>query len=279
MKSQYGPADLGRATKGAAQAMLAKAYLYEEKWQESFDMSGNVITSGQYDLMADYDQNWRQTGENGVESIFEVQATLTNGIQDYTNVQAPRGIPDLGWGFNTPSLNLVNAYEPGDLRKNATIIFVPSVLWDGFIAPNTWTNPRYNYKAYQSTIAEDWDGNRGMTAKNLRVLKYSDLLLIRAESAFRLGNTAEALLQINKIRNRAGLASAVAVTIQSIWKERHLEMAMEHDRWFDLVRTGQAASAMAADGKSFIVGVQEVFPIPQNQISASGGRLAQNNGY
>ena len=165
------------------------------------------------------------------------------------------------------------------MRKNATIIFVPSVLWDGFIAPNTWTNPRYNYKAYQSTIAEDWDGNRGVTAKNLRVLKYSDLLLIRAESAFRLGNTAEALLQINKIRNRAGLASAVVVTIQSIWKERHLEMAMEHDRWFDLVRTGQAASAMAADGKSFIVGVQEVFPIPQNQITASGGRLIQNNGY
>ncbi len=279
MKSQYSAADLGRATKGAAQALLAKAYLYEEKWQESFNLSGEVITSGQYDLLPDYDQNWRQTGENGAESIFEVQATLTNGLQDYTNVQGPRGTPDLGWGFNTPSLTLVNAYEAGDLRKNATIMFVPSILWDGFIAPTTWSNPRYNYKAYQSTIAEDWDGNKGVTAKNLRILKFSDVLLIRAESAFRLGNTGEALVQVNRIRNRAGLVSAGSVTQQSIWKERRLEMAMEHDRWFDLVRTGQAFSAMAADGKSFNVGVHELFPIPQNQITASGGRLTQNNGY
>jgi hypothetical protein len=279
MKSQYSPADLGRATKGAAQALLAKAYLYEEKWQESFNLSGEVITSGEYDLLPDYDQNWRQTGENGAESIFEVQATLTNGLQDYTNVQGPRGTPDLGWGFNTPSLTLVNAYEAGDLRKNATIMFVPSILWDGFIAPTTWSNPRYNYKAYQSSIAEDWDGNKGVTAKNLRILKFSDVLLIRAESAFRLGNTGEALVQVNRIRNRAGLVSVGSVTQQSIWKERRLEMAMEHDRWFDLVRTGQAFSAMAADGKSFIVGTHELFPIPQNQITASGQRLTQNNGY
>lgn len=279
LKSDYNGEDLGRATKGAAQALLAKAYLYEEKWQQAFDLSGAVMSSGQYSLLADYAQVWRQTGENGTESIFEVQATLTNGVQDYTNVQGPRGTPDLGWGFNTPSESLVNAYEPGDVRKAATIMFVPSVLWDGFIAPTTWSNPRYNYKAYQSSIAEDWDGNKGVTAKNIRVLKYSEILLIRAEAAFKIGNTAEALDQVNAIRVRAGLLPADAVTLQSIWKERRLEMAMEHDRWFDLVRTGQAAAAMTANGKTFIVGVHEVFPIPQDQITASGGRLAQNNGY
>lgn len=279
LKSQYSAADLGRASKGAAQALLAKAYLYEEKWQQAFDMSGEVIASGQYSLLADYAQVWRQTGENGTESIFEVQATLTNGVQDYTNVQGPRGTPDLGWGFNTPSESLVNAYEAGDVRKAATVMFVPSVLWDGFIAPTTWSNPRYNYKAYQSSLMEDWDDNKGVTAKNIRVLKYSDLLLIRAEAAFRIGNTGEALDQVNTIRDRAGLDDLGAVTIDAIWKERRLEMAMEHDRWFDLVRTGQAAAAMTANGKTFIVGVHEVFPIPQDQITASGGRLAQNNGY
>lgn len=279
LKSQYGSADLGRATKGAAQALLAKAYLYQEKWQQCYDMSGEVIASGQYALLADYADVWRQTGENGTESIFEVQATLQNGLVDYTNVQGPRGTPDLGWGFNTPSVSLTNSYEAGDERKAATIMFIPSVLWDGLIAPATLNNPRYNYKAYQSAIAEPWDGNKGITAKNLRILKYSDILLIRAESAVHLGNDSEALTQVNAIRERAGLAAVTVVTLQSVYKERRWEMAMEHDRWFDLVRTGQAPAAMAANGKTFTVGVNEVFPIPQEQITASGGTLTQNNGY
>ena len=279
LKSQYSSADLGRVTKGAAQALLAKAYLYEEKWQESFDMSGEVISSNQYALLVNYADVWRQTGENSSESIFEIQATLQNGLQDYTNVQGPRGSPDLGWGFNTPSLSLTNSYETGDLRKPATVMFIPSVLWDGIVAPITLNNPRYNYKAYQSAVQEPWDGNRAVTAKNLRILKYSDILLIRAEAAMHLGNESEALIQVNAIRTRAGLTPATVVTLQSVWKERRWEMAMEHDRWFDLIRTGQAPTAMAANGKTFTVGVNEVFPIPQEQIIASGGTLIQNNGY
>lgn len=279
LKGQYAPNDLGRATKGAAQALLAKAYLYEEKWQESYDMSGNVMSSAQYSLMTNYADVWKEIGENSSESIYEVQATLTKGLQDYTNVQAPRGTPDLGWGFNTPSLGLANSFEPGDVRKNASIIFVPSVLWDGFVAPLTWTNPRYNYKSYQSSIAESWNGDRTQTAKNLRILKYSDILLIRAESAFHLGLTSEAVDRVNDIRTRAGLATVSSVTLQSILNERRAEMAMEHDRWFDLVRTGQAQAAMAADGKTFIVGTHELFPIPANQITSSGGILTQNPGY
>ena len=279
LKSQYGTQDLGRATQGAAQALLAKAYLYQERWTDAFTMAGQVIGSGQYGLMDSYADVWREVGENQEESIFEVQATLTNGIRDYTNVQGPRGTPDLGWGFNSPSENLANAYEPGDLRREATIMFVPSTLWDGFQAPTTWTNPRYNYKAYQSSIAESWNGDKGLTAKNLRILKYSDVMLIRAEAAYHLGDTGEAENMINEIRNRAGLEDISGITLEMIWKERRLEMAMEHDRWFDLVRTGQAAAAMAADGKTFIPGKHELFPIPQAQITVSGGRLTQNNGY
>ena len=278
LKSQYSPTDLGRATKGAAQALLAKAYLYQERWQEAFDMSGEVIISNQYGLLDDYAQVWRETGENGRESIFEVQATAAVGITQYTDVQGPRGTPDLGWGFNTPSENLANAYEPGDERRAATIMFVPSTLWDGFQAPTSWTNPRYNYKAYQSSIAETWI-NKNMTGKNLRILKYSDILLIRAEAAFHIGNIGEATDRINEIRFRAGLDDLANVTLPQIYKERRLEMAMEHDRWFDIVRTGQGVSAMAAVGKTFIVGIHEVFPIPLPQITVSGNRLGQNNGY
>lgn len=278
LKSAYPTNDLGRASKGAAQALLAKAYLYQQKWQQAYDMAGEVITSGQYGLLPDYAQVWREAGENGSESIYEVQATLTKGIIEYTDVQGPRGTPDLGWGFNTPSPSLANSYEPGDVRKAATIMNVPGVLWDGFIAPTTWTNPRYNYKAYQSSIAESWNNNKAETAKNLRILKYSDILLIRAEAGFHIGS-GETVGLINQIRSRAGLPDVTSVTLESILTERRHEMAMEHDRWFDLVRTGTAQAAMAANGKTFIVGTHEVFPIPQQEIIKSGGLLLQNPGY
>lgn len=278
-KSQYGPNDLGRATKGAAQALLAKVYLYQKKWNEAYTMAGNVITSGEYGLMPNYADVWREVGENKEESIFEVQATLTNGIRDYTNVQGPRGTPDLGWGFNIPSQSLVNSYAVGDVRKDATVMFVPSVLWDGFIAPTSWTNPRYNYKAYQSSIAESWNGDKGNTAKNLRLLKYSDILLIRAEAGYQAGQTSDLADIMHEVRERAGLGDLGTITLQDIYNERRWEMAMEHDRWFDLVRTGQAPAAMTAVGKTFITGKHELFPIPQSEITASGGRLIQNNGY
>jgi hypothetical protein len=279
LKSEYLASNVGRASKGAAQALLAKAYLYQEKWQLAFDMSSNVIVSGQYDLLSNYADVWREIGENKSESIYEVQATLTKGLTGYTDVQGPRGTPDLGWGFNTPSSQLMNSYEPGDVRKNATILMVPSTLWDGFIGPSNWNNPRYNYKAYQSSIAEPWNGNKGETAKNLRILKYSDILLIHAEAALNLGNNGTALTQVNAIRNRAMLASLNSLTIQQLYNERRWEMAMEHDRWFDLVRTGQAQAAMQANGKEFIIGKHELFPIPSEQIIKSGGRLQQNPGY
>lgn len=281
LKSEYPVSDMGRASKGAAQALLAKAYLYQEKWQQAFDMAGEVIASNQYGLLADYAQVWREAGENGRESIYEVQAGVGKGLIDYTNVQGPRGTPDLGWGFNTPSASLAGAYEAGDARREATIMFVTpgNTLWDGFPIPTTWNNPRYNYKAYHSSVSESWGSGKGETPKNLRILKYSDILLIRAEAASHLGNTGEATDRINELRERAGLEPVASVTLDDILRERRLEMAMEHDRWFDLVRTGRAQAAMAANGKTFIVGTHEVFPIPNQEIAKSGNRLSQNNGY
>ncbi len=279
LKSAYPTSELGRATKGAAQTLLAKAYLYQQKWQQAFDLTGEVMASGQYSLMPNYADVWREVGENKQESIFEVQATLTNGLRDYTNVQGPRGTPDLGWGFNSPSANLANSFEPGDERRTASIMFVPSVLWDNFIAPTTWANPRYNYKAYQSQTAELWNGDKGNTAKNHRILKYSDLLLIRAEAAINLGNAGEALNIANTLRDRAGLGPRTSITYDELLDERRWEMAMEYERWFDLVRTGRAQQKMAQDGKTFITGKHEVFPIPIDQIIQSGGRLIQNPNY
>lgn len=276
---QYSVDDRGRASKGAAQGLLSKVYLYQEKWQQAYDMAQQV--SG-YALLTNYADVWREVSENGSESLFEVQATLGKGVQGYTDVQGPRGTPDLGWGFNSPSLKLADSYESGDLRRSATIMFVqstPFTLWDGYQGSTTWNNPRYNYKAYQSSILESWNGNKSETAKNIRLLKYSDIVLIKAEAAFHLGFNSEALSAVNQIRNRAGLTDLPSVDLLAIYKERHLEMAMEHERWFDLIRTGQAASAMAAVGKTFVVGTHEVFPIPYNAILQSNFQLTQNNGY
>lgn len=280
LPAKYGSADIGRATKGAAQGLLSKVYLYQEKWNDAFSMSGNVIDSKQYSLMANYADVWREVGENGTESLFEIQATLGKGVQGYTDVQGGRGTPDQGWGFNTPTTNLVNAYEGGDKRLGATVLFTGQVLWDGFQTPvSGWSNPRYNYKAYQSRTAESWDGNKGETAKNVRLLKYSDVMLIRAEAAFHIGNNIEALNQVNKIRSRAGLDTLNTITLAQIYKERRLEMAMEHERWFDIVRTGQASTAMSAVGQVFIIGKHEVFPIPEEQVTLSKGQLTQNPNY
>jgi hypothetical protein len=279
IKGQYAANDLGRASKGAAEALLAKVYLYQNKWQQAFDMSGNVIGSGQYGLLEHYEDVWRETGENMKESIYDVQCSPGNAIRSYSYVQGPRGTPDLGWGFNTPSVSLENAYEPNDLRKSATILYSDTNLWDGFPASTGWSNPRYNYKAYHSTIAETSNGDRELTGKNLRILKYSDILLIRAEAALNMGNSTEALEKVNLLRVRAGLEELTSITMDQLLHERRLEMAMEHDRWFDLVRTGKALSAMNANGKTFIVGTHELFPIPQNEIILSNNLLMQNPGY
>ena len=103
------------------------------------------------------------------------------------------------------------------------------------------------------------------------------MLLINAEAAVRVGaGTAQA--NLDQIRTRAGLPS-VAATIDNIWLERRVELAMEQDRFFDIVRQGRAGSILRALGKSFVDGKNEVFPIPQAQIDLSGGKLTQNNGY
>lgn len=281
-KSEYASVDLGRATKGAAKALLAKVYLYEKNWQKAYDYANDVLGSGQYSLEADYAQLWRVNTENGVESIFEVQArgeSIAHGIQQYSETQGARGTSGWGWGFNTPSQNLLDAFNSeGDaIRRDATIIFAGETLYDGRIVSAAVENPRYNEKAYSSANAGAGDGD-----KNIRVLRLAEIYLIKAEAANELGNSSEALAALNVVRARVSLpevtATAQVELRNRIWKERRLELAFEHDRWFDLVRTGQAAAAMQANGKTFVVGKHELFPIPNLQINQTP-TMTQNPGY
>ncbi|HRN34195.1 MAG TPA: RagB/SusD family nutrient uptake outer membrane protein [Saprospiraceae bacterium] len=283
--------------------MLAKVELTTRNWQNAYNLCQEVINSGQYSLLAKYEDIWRQVGDNSVESIFEVQTGQFNnsdfGVEGYCVWQGPRvggkgGWRDLGFGFNNPTVNLVNEYEPGDIRKDASIIFIDNsgthkgtILFDGYRIPSqdSVQNARYNYKAYHSENKEieSFFGNRDRKAKNIHLLRYGDLLLMAAESANELGNTGEAATYLNMIRERATLsattASSQADMREAIYHERRVEMAMEHDRWFDLVRTGRAAKVMKPLKPSFTEGKNELLPIPALQIALSGGKLLQNPGY
>ena len=269
LKSEYPSADLGRATKGAAQALLAKVYLYQKKWQAAYDMAQTVINSGQYGLESDYAVLWRASSENGTESIFEFQGrgeAIAHGIQQYSETQGARGTSGWGWGFNTPSQDLLDAFnaEGDDIRRDATIIFRGETLFDGRVVSPAVENPMYNEKAYSSANAGAGDGD-----KNIRYLRLGEIYLIAAEAANELGNSSNALAALNVIRDRVDLP-LITVTDQTqlrnlIYKERRLELAFEHDRWFDLVRTGQAQSVMTALGKQFLP-KHNLFPIPNTQL-------------
>lgn len=306
----------GRVNKGTAQAYLAKVYLYQQNYQQAYALSKEVINSGKFSLVPYpyYAQIFREFpvngagGINNTESIFEVQTsnnTSCNAISElYSNGQGPRATKgwlntvdnvtysgDLGFGFNDPSLSLVNAYELGDTRKDGTIIFVQptgganagTVLWDGFRIPtqDSVQNPRYNYKAYHSpfkeTLACNGKDDKDHKPKNIRLMRFAEVLLINAEAAIKTGNNADAVTDMHLIRSRAGLPDFSSVTIDSVWKERRVELAMECDRFFDLVRTGRAAAVLGPLG--FTPNKNEVFPIPQNQIDLSNGKLKQNPGY
>ena len=277
-KSQYASSERGRASKGAAYALLAKVNLYQKNWQKVVD-NCNLVTG--YSIVPDYGSMFRLAGENGAESIFEIQGTGSvpiKGIQNYSVSQGARGAGGWGWGFNTPSESLLNAYEVGDLRRNATIIFAGSTLYDGRVVPTTVENPRYNYKAYSSAIP---DAEQSDT--NIRYLRYAEVLLMKAEALNELNQTSVAIPLLNQIRLRAGLGNTTAVSQAAvrtaIYRERRVELAFEHDRFFDVVRTGQAVAAFAIHRKTFVVGKHEVFPLPQLFLNETAGLSSQNPGY
>lgn len=207
LKSEYPAQDLGRATRGAADALLARVYLYLEDYDMALDYATDVIESGEYELLEDYFQIFTVEGENSSESIFEVQATDSEeggtGSQ-YGQVQGVRGQPNLGWGFNRPSRDLDAAYENGDLRQQATILSPWEELPDGTgltVVENTnMVDDRYNKKAFAPS---DHSGGRGNSPVNIRRIRYSDVLLIAAEASYRTNNEVDARRYLNEVRERA----------------------------------------------------------------------------
>ena len=288
----------GHVNKGTAQALLAKVHMYRSEWDNVFQLTNAVIQSGQYKLADDYATIWRQVGDNNLESIFEIQTGEFNNenldIDNYTISQGPRvggsgGWDDLGYGFNTPSASLLSAYEPGDVRRDATVIAIDNsgthkgtMLWDGFRIPSSDSvqNLFYNYKAYTSRDKEKFARPQSKNRpKNIRILRYADVLLMNAEAGLKRG-LGDPVARVNEVRFRTGLSPKSAVTIDDVWQERHVEFAMEHERFWDIVRQGRAAQVMMTSGKTnFVTGKHELLPIPNSQILLSGNKLEQNPNY
>jgi len=293
-KSDYPSADLGRATKGAARGMLAYLYMVKHDFAKGVEFSEAVIQSGEYSLLTRYADNFLRVGEQGAESIFEIGAVAVNapvagpGATPYNMIQGVRGVPNLGWGFNRPSDDLISHYESGDPRRQATIIYEGEVLPDGstMVEHNADVlNARYNQKAWVPAHPGLQDNGPG----NIRILRYADILLLAAEAYNEIDNPSKALEYLNIVRARArGTNNFILKDVtetdknllrEKIYTERRSELAMEEHRWFDLARWGRIADVMGPLQPGFVATKHTLLPIPQSEIDLSGGAILQNDGY
>ncbi|HAG16235.1 MAG TPA: RagB/SusD family nutrient uptake outer membrane protein [Bacteroidales bacterium] len=290
----------GRATKYAAQALLGKVYLYENKFDEAAVVLENVV-NGPFSLVTDFNSIFLLEGENGPESVFEVQYSngspyynwggVSRGQGNYAvqqcGVRGFSGTADMpyaaGWSTNLPTQELADAYEVGDQRKEATVFDVEAYNND-----NPDYNVTYTVAPYKNTGLYDkkYLPRKGQTsgqielnyANNQRIIRFSDVLLMAAEANNRAiaADDGKAQNYLNRVRERAfgdnlhNITASGDALKQAIWEERRLELAMEGDRLFDLIRTGQAPTKIPG----FTIGKNEVFPIPQKEIDISG--LTQN---
>ncbi|RZK60400.1 MAG: RagB/SusD family nutrient uptake outer membrane protein [Pedobacter sp.] len=296
---------VGRATSGMANGILAKAYLTQKKWSSAMAAANIVMTSGQYDLSTPYDKIFGESGENSKESVFEVQATASAAIPEANGVQINQfqgvrdgGVWNLGFGWNVPTSNLEAAYEPGDPRKARTFLYRSTATTTyqtvyGENTATTWANPIYNHKVYTNPAMRAAYNNRSGYWMNIRILRYADVVLMYAEAANEVGgvaNTTAALAALNSVRARARNGNAailpnIVTTDQgvlrtAIQQERRIELAMEYDRFFDLVRWGISQNVLTAAGRTGFVATRDnLLPIPQTQIDLSKGVLTKNTGY
>ena len=248
--------EAGRATSGAARTLLANVYIVQKNWAEAEKLLKEVVASNEYTLIPNYaDVFSTSTGnKNNQESVFEVQflegsaglngnfiyqfmprpmiATEVASIMGTTNPQ-----PLDAEGNNIPTPDMIAAYEPGDLRKDASVGFIT-------VSSSARSNKVYPYiKKYAKTHAL-----HNNTGTNWPVYRYSEVLLFLAEALNEQGKTGEAATYLNMVRARAGLGEAQGDLREAILKERRVELAFENKRWFDLVRTGKAVEVITAYG-------------------------------
>jgi starch-binding outer membrane protein, SusD/RagB family len=284
----YATADIGRATKGAAKALLGKVYLTQKKFPAAASKLKVVVDLGVYTLLPSYADVFKVANKNNKESVFDVQYKSGGSGEGngWPNSFAPQNsgnsvIAFGGDGNNQPTADVIGAYETGDLRKDVSVAS-SYVNAAGQVIPD-----KFIKKYYDVPVAKNDNGN------NIPVIRYADVLLMYAESLNEVSfqPAGDALNYLNQIRTRAGLAKKTAVDIPdqqafrlAMEQERRVELAFEGHRWFDLVRTDRAITVL--NGKkdqirlvANLTANNMVFPIPQSQIDINKDKIQQNPGY
>ena len=288
----------GRITKGAAQALLGKVYLFQDKFSEAAPLLEDLINNGPYDLLTDYSTMFENDNENNIESVFEIQYTDVegagfgclqcsegnvavgfNGIRNYTGPDF-----DSGFSFNVPTQEVVDQFEDGDMRLETAILDINA--WAAETGATFSTGFEHTGYYNRKYIARKGDLNTGdanlTNPNNYRAIRFADVLLMAAE-AFRRGEISDTKAQqfLNRVRERAfgnsdhNVSETGTSLTSAIYHERRVELVGEGHRFFDLVRTGRAASEIAG----FQTGKHELFPIPAIEIQLAGNRWEQNPGY
>ncbi|MFC2116774.1 RagB/SusD family nutrient uptake outer membrane protein [Bacteroidota bacterium] len=290
--------DMGRVTKGAANAMLAKVYLTRKKYSDAKISLEAVINDSEagYQLLPVFDDVFSLENQNSKEIVFAIQYSSGTGQEgnDFMNVFGPvNPLADVASGggseHNMPTADLIRAYEPGDTRKAATLSEYVAIASD---TVNTPYNRKYLVDQNVNDSGLDWP-----------VIRYSDVILMYAEVLNELDDLSGAIVQINKIRERAfgdqihnfdaGSIPNKDVFRTRVLNERRVELAFENHRWFDLVRTEKALEFLQVENRladwrtgAILISLdlnmqayQILYPIPLDEIEVSEGNLTQNPGY
>lgn len=273
----------GRASLGAAEALLGKVYLTRKDYAAAETYLARVIESARYGLLADYADVFDSSSKDYYETIFSIQyaesaANLSNQFIFYnapnTSEGEITGRPNVALQVSRslrPTPELIDAFEEGDKRFPVSIGFWTGPDATGEVREFAYCN---KYKGPQ-TATLGWSGD------NFPLLRYSDVLLMYAEVLNELGRTAEAIPYVQQVRNRAGLTRDLTGTGKAelttlLENERQVEFCFENQRWYDLVRTERAIDVMRAQGKN-IQPHHLLTPIPGTQIFIN--QLQQNPGY
>ena len=294
----YVQPETGRITKGAAQAMLGKVYLFQDKFAEAGVVLEDLINNGPYDLITDYSTMFENDNENNIESVFEVQYTdvegagfgcfqcsegnIAVGFNGIRNYNGP--LFESGFSFNVPTQEVVDEFEEGDMRLETAILDIDAWAAEtGATFGTGYEHTGYFNRKYISRQGDLNTGDANLTnPNNYRAIRFADVLLMAAEALNRGGiSDTRALMYVNRVRERAfgnsdnNLTSSGGALTNDIYHERRVELVGEGHRFFDLVRTGRAAAEI--DG--FQAGKHELFPIPLIEIQLAGNQWEQNPGY
>lgn len=273
------PGDDQRVTKGAVNALLAKAYTHQPTpdWANVKIHADAVINSGRYSLLPIFRDLWNGQNENSAESLFEVQYIGgTNEANWGPQLWLPPSITNDNWRkFNTPSKDLIAAFneENDNIRLGGSIIFENNLPWQDPDYPSG--NIPFPYK---QNLANGWS-----SPNNLILLRLADIILLAAEAETELNNLGAAADLLNQVRERVNLPAFTTGNIDEmrdkIATERRLELAFEGHRWYDLKRIGKAVEVMNNLNRDYnVTATHLLWPIPQAEMDRNP-TLEQNPGF